>query len=83
MKIDTVHEAHRSVVHIEVTTERERELTDDEWKQVANNQHKLQWINGSGCALLPAALRGRMPAAGVTVKRDGDRIFVVFPLEES
>jgi hypothetical protein len=81
MQIDTVHSDDSSQVNIKMDNDAERALTDEEWARVANNQHKLKWINGHGYAALPAVLRGPVPSGDVKVKRDGDRIIVVFPLE--
>jgi hypothetical protein len=83
MQIDTFHRQESSEVKIEMESDEERSLTDQEWIRVANNQHKLRWLNGSGHAALPAVIPGsKRPLGGVQVKRDGDQITVVFPVEE-
>lgn len=81
MRIDTAHFKDRSVVKITLTAP-ERHLTDDQLARIANNQHRLRWLNGSsGEVELPLHIVGRA-APGARVERDGDHISVACYLRE-
>lgn len=79
MRIDTIHEATRSVVKIQMLSEEERRLTDEDWKRVAFNQHRLLWRSGDGTAVLPRRLVGTLPDDAASVERYGDHISVILP----
>ena len=83
MHIDTRYEATRSVVKIVMQNDQERGLSDDDWKRVAFNQHRLLWRDkDSGAAVLPRRLSGTRPGDTTTLLREGDHISVIFPYDE-
>ena len=82
MRIDTVHQSSQSVVVITTCSAQERALSDDEWKRVAFNQHRLLWQDGaSGTAVLPRRIVGTMPPEGTRVERSNDQVRVFMPLD--
>jgi hypothetical protein len=61
----------------------ERALSDEDWKRVAFNQHRLLWRDdASGTAVLPRRLTGVLPAEGSRVERpEPDHIIVIIPID--
>lgn len=80
MLIDTVHKPQAAFVMITMTKPEERDLTDDAWRWVASNQHRLAWADdSSGAASLPGRVPSRIRDHASVVTRTGDRVTVELP----
>ena len=80
MLIDTVHKSQSAVVMITITAPEERGRSDDAWRWVARNQHRLAWADDkSGAAALPMRVPGRTRNHAGAVTHTGDRVTVNLP----
>ena len=80
MRIDTSYRAMESVVTIELQSEEERRLCDNDLKRIACNQHFLRWGDDKdGGAYLPEGNDlGAAPGFPVAIERDGDHILITY-----
>lgn len=84
MRIDTVHQETQTIVELTLTNDKERNLTDEDLKIVAFNQHRLCWYEkGDGRAYLPRDGKpaGTNPGDKARVERQPGthHVRVVFP----